>query len=246
MRSQISQLNKKIIKRLFGIGDPDMRIKKLYEENEYLEAYSQHTDLRVEADPKLAVGGMWEEIGQLQFDFLINKGLQPHHTMLDVGCGTLRGGRYFMKYLDTGNYYGIDISPKAIAYAKKLVQQEGLTEKDPHLLVSEQKDLKFRNFSGETFDYLLAQSVFTHLKPEHIEECFENIGRIMHDSSIFYFTYFQAEEYRQTALKGFRYPFNFFESVAQQNGFQLQDFSEEYGHPRAQLMVELTKQLMKC
>jgi len=216
----------------------DQQVKKLYEENDYLEAYSQHTDLRVEANPKSAVGGLWEEMGQLQFEFLIVKNLQPHHKMLDLGCGTLRGGRKFIKYLDTGNYYGIDISPKTIAYAKQLVQKEGLSEKGPHLLVSEKKDLKFREFSGESFDYILAQSVFTHLKPENIKECFENIGHIMHKSSFFYFTY-KEEEYRQNSPKNFCYPFSFFESLAKQYGFKLQDCSKEYNHPTRQLMVEL-------
>lgn len=32
------------------------------------------------------VGGMWEEIGRLQFDFLIQNGLKPDHKLLDVGC----------------------------------------------------------------------------------------------------------------------------------------------------------------
>jgi len=239
MYAQILRLGKKVIKHLLGMGGPDKRVKTLYEEKEYLEAYSQHTDLRVEADPKSAVGGKWEEIGQLQFEFLINKGLQSHHKILDIGCGTLRGGRHFIKYLNIGNYSGIDISPKAIAYAIQLVQQEGLSEKNPHLLVSEKKDLKFREFSGETFDYVLAQSVFTHLKPEHIKECFENIGHIMQENSAFYFTYVKGEEYKQTRLEGFCYPFSFFESLAEQHGFTLQDVSNGYNHPRGQLMVEL-------
>lgn len=229
------------IKRLLGVSGSDKRIDTLYEEKEYLEAYSQHTDLRVEADPKSAGGGMWEEIGQLQYEFIINKNLQPHHKMLDIGCCVLRGGRHFIKYLNTGKYYGIDISSKAITYAKQLVQQEGLSEKSPLLIVSEKKDLKFREFSGETFDYILAQSVFTHLKPEHIKECFENIGNIMHENSFFYFTYLKGEKYRQIGRKGFRYPFSFFENLAEQYGFKLQDCSKEYNHPSGQLMVELLK-----
>lgn len=241
MPANILRLGKNAITSLFGINRFEQRIEKLYKEQDYLEAYSQHTDLRVEADPQSAIGGMWEEIGQLQFDFMINRGLQPHHQMLDIGCGTLRGGRYFIQYLDQDNYYGIDISPKAIAYAQKLVQQEGFESKNPHLLLNKQKNLKFEEFSGKTFDYILAQSVFTHLKPEHIQECFEHIGQIMHDNSAFYFTYFQGEEYRQTGLKGFRHSARFFESLAEQYNFQLKDCWEDYPHPRQQLMVELKK-----
>lgn len=54
--------------------------------------------------------------------------------MLNLGCGTLRGGCNYIKFLNTGNYYiySIDISPKAIAYGKNLIQQEWLAEKTPY------------------------------------------------------------------------------------------------------------------
>ncbi|MGG6294672.1 hypothetical protein ACQ4M4_09620 [Leptolyngbya sp. AN02str] len=36
------------------------------------------------------IGGLWEELGQLQFDFLKENGLLPEHRLLDMGCGSLR------------------------------------------------------------------------------------------------------------------------------------------------------------
>lgn len=41
---------------------------------------------------RIAVGGMWDEIGKLQFEFMVKQGLKPHHKFLDIGCGSLRGG----------------------------------------------------------------------------------------------------------------------------------------------------------
>jgi hypothetical protein len=38
------------------------------------------------------IGGMWETIGRLQFDFMVAQGLIPSSTLLDIGCGALRGG----------------------------------------------------------------------------------------------------------------------------------------------------------
>src|SRR3979409_2149502 len=61
-------------------------------------------------DHRAAVGGRWEEIGELQFQFLRTHGLEPQHRLLDIGCGSLRGGVRFVSYLDPGNYFGIDIS----------------------------------------------------------------------------------------------------------------------------------------
>jgi len=40
------------------------------------------------------VGGLWQEVGLLQYDFLLSKGLEPGNSLLDLGCGALRGGRF--------------------------------------------------------------------------------------------------------------------------------------------------------
>ena len=61
------------------------------------------------------VGGMWERIGRHQFDFLRDRGLRPEHRLLDVGCGALRGGVHFIRYLNVGGYYGIDINASLLA-----------------------------------------------------------------------------------------------------------------------------------
>ena len=54
------------------------------------------------------VGGRWEELGRLQFRYLCSQGLLPHHRLMDIGCGSLRGGVHFAHYLDPGGYYGVD------------------------------------------------------------------------------------------------------------------------------------------
>jgi hypothetical protein len=75
------------------------------------------------------VGGLWSEIGQLQFEFLRRNGLLPVHKLLDAGCGALRCGIPIIKYLNPGNYYGLDINESLIAAGKHELEQEGLTGK---------------------------------------------------------------------------------------------------------------------
>jgi hypothetical protein len=50
----------------------------------------------------------FESHGARQLEFLKGHGLRPEHKLLDVGCGCFRAGRYFIDYLDRGNYYGVD------------------------------------------------------------------------------------------------------------------------------------------
>ena len=57
------------------------------------------------------VGGdalLWDEIGKLQIDFLKSEGLLSRHTLVDIACGSLRAGKLFINYLESGNYLGID------------------------------------------------------------------------------------------------------------------------------------------
>jgi len=243
LKRALKKTGRRVIKPSGTVGkqknrDPE-EIERLYRDKDYLDAYSQHTDLRVEKDPRAAIGGRWEEIGHLQFGFLHRMGLEPHHTLLDIGCGTLRGGRLFISYLDEGHYTGTDISPKALEFAAALVHLHGLVDKKPRLLLNEGKRLTFDEVSGERFDFLLAQSVFTHLQAPHLGECFEHIGRVMHSGSVFFFTFWKGDKPEQKGLKDFYYPFSFFESLAKSNGFHLTDRSREYPHPKGQVMVEM-------
>jgi hypothetical protein len=56
------------------------------------------------------IGGMWDEIGSLQMDFLKANGLMPEHKLLDIGCGSLRLGVRAAEFLEPGNYWGTDLS----------------------------------------------------------------------------------------------------------------------------------------
>ena len=180
-------------------------------------------------------------MGQLQLEFLVGQGLLPNHTFLDIGCGTLRGGRRIIAYLNRGNYWGIDISAKAIEYAGQLLREEQLSEKKPRLILLESKNQSFGELGGQLFDFLLAQSVFTHLPPQIIKECLRNIGRVMKPSSIFFFTFSAADSFNQTNRKHFCYPYSFFAELAQANHFVLKDRSECYNHPGGQKMLEMMK-----
>ena len=44
----------------------------------------------------------------LQFSLLTSLGLRENHTLLDIGCGSLRGGRLALMYLLPEHYYGIE------------------------------------------------------------------------------------------------------------------------------------------
>ena len=216
-------------------------LDELYESLPYLEAYTEHTERRVRDDPYSAIGGLWEEMGALQFDFLIAQGLAFSHTLLDIGCGTLRAGRHFIAYLDAGCYAGIDLSTEAIAFANAFVRENSLESKSPDLRVNKSQELDFETYDGRKFDFLLAHSVFTHLLPEHIEKCFSNLHRIMSEESRFYFTFFPAndDEISIRNYKNVYLPRLFFEKLAEKHSLLLLNHDKDYPHPRGQAMFSV-------
>jgi hypothetical protein len=52
---------------------------------------------------------LWRMQRAFQIDFLQRMGLDRQHHLLDLGCGTLRGGLPLIAYLSAGNYTGIDV-----------------------------------------------------------------------------------------------------------------------------------------
>jgi len=75
------------------------------------------------------VGSFWKEIGNLQFEFLCAQGLRKKDKLLDIGCGALRGGIHFIKYLEEGNYTGIDANESLIRAGELEIQKAGLLAK---------------------------------------------------------------------------------------------------------------------
>lgn len=221
-----------------GFTDKDSRkphFRKLYEERPFLDAYAEHTNLRVQDNPKGAIGreDEWESHGKLQLDFLIKEGMTPGHRLLDVGCGVGRAARRFVPYLDKGNYVGVDISPAALAHAQALAVKEGWVAKEPTFLLN--ADLKL----GMEFQFIWAHSVFTHLPPQQIEVMIDNAAKLLPSGGKFCFTYKHSDKPQRSGLKQFQYGIPFFTALAKAAGLQCESLKLVW--PAHQRTIRLTK-----
>jgi SAM-dependent methyltransferase len=138
------------------------------------------------------VGGMWEELGRLQLEFLQREGLTPQSTLLDVGCGCLRAGIHFVRFLEPGRYYGVDANASLIrAGLEQELPQAGLAGRlaAAHLLVN--GAFEASRF-GVTFDYALAQSVFTHVPVAQIGAALRALAPCVRPGGRFYASFFEA------------------------------------------------------
>jgi cyclopropane fatty-acyl-phospholipid synthase-like methyltransferase len=135
------------------------------------------------------VGGLWEEIGQLQFEFMKAQGLRPEHRLVDIGCGAMRGGIHFVNYLNKGHYFGLDINESLIAAANLELDAMGLLDKSPNLLINNKFELSLFNTK---FEFAIAVSVFTHLFMNNIIRCLVEVAKVLSPGGKFYATFFQS------------------------------------------------------
>ncbi len=202
------------------------------------------------------VGGLWEEIGMLQFRFLKGQGLGPQHKLADIGCGCLRGGLHFIRYLEPGNYFGADINQALLDAGFEIeLPLAGVQQRMPrhNLLCAANFDLTPLRTE---FDFILAQSLFTHVTLNRIRQCLARVARVTKPGSIFYATFFELpdgvpsdEPWRHhpgdVVTHGSENPYHyrFADLKHASRGLPWSvHYVGEWGHPKGQRMVAFVRQ----
>ena len=157
--------------------------------NKYYDLHLTEKEIQNEKH-KQEVGGNWEGIGKLQFQFLVKNGLLPTHKFLDIACGSLRGGIHFIDYLHPGHYKGLDINHSLIKAGQLEIKKANLINKKPILLVDDQ--FTFTKFHTR-FDFAIAHSLFTHLPINLIWRCLINVEKVLKIDGKIYATFFESK-----------------------------------------------------
>lgn len=200
-----------------------------------------------EQEHRAYIGGLWEEIGELQLTFLKRHGLQPQHKLLDIGCGSLRGGIKFIEYLQPLHYFGMDINPHLIARGRELELNKLQKQKINDTSFTSNANFSV-DFAVDSFDYGIAFSLFTHLPPERIEECLKKL-RPKFRTGTFFATFFEvpSQDYQHhiTQKMGittkpnedpYHYTLSMIEELANKTDWSL-NWIGDFNHPRNQKMA---------
>jgi hypothetical protein len=159
-------------------------------------------------------------MGRDQFDLLRFFGIAPQHYLLDIGCGALSCGRFAIRYLQAGHYFGLE--------PERWLVDEGLRhEVDPAVrackapIFQHRRDFVLSEF-GQKFDFLLAHSILTHASMSQISALFNEATRVMHDHSVFLASFREGPtDYEGTEWsypEGIVYRLSTLESFAEGNG----------------------------
>ena len=185
------------------------------------------------------IGALWDEVGSLQFNFMVEQGLLPEHVLLDIACGSLRGGVRFIPYLDPGNYLGIEKERRLIRRGlQKELSLEVRASKRPEFVAS--GSFEFTRFS-KTPDYAIAQSLFTHLPPAMIMDCLTKL-RAFAPSCRLFATFSEsgssvANPITPCDVIGFHYTQSEMAEFARETGWGFR-YIGDWSHPRGQVMTE--------
>jgi len=145
----------------------------------------------------------YDLIAAMTFNLLTTLGLRQHHSLLDVGCGSLRIGRLLIPYLNRGKYFGVE--------PNNWLVEAGIEHELGKDVVPIKRPTFFFSASPETvvqakvsFDFALAQSIFSHCGLDLIRGWLSAVSRSLTQSGALVATFLpDQEDSKQT---GWVYP----------------------------------------
>lgn len=141
------------------------------------------------------VGGLWDELGEWQLQMMCGLGgLTRDMTLLDMGCGCLRGGVRFIDYLHPMHYYGVDVNASLVHAGLHVeVPAAGLAAKCREENFSVRADFDASAF-GIAFDRAISVSLWTHLPLNHIALCLTRMSAVLKPGGRYYSTVFEVPD----------------------------------------------------
>jgi SAM-dependent methyltransferase len=145
----------------------------------------------------------YDLIASMTFNLLTTLGLRQHHSLLDIGCGSLRIGRLLIPYLNRGKYFGVEPNEWLVGEGIKRELGETLVQiKRPTFIFSDSPDTVAR--AKVSFDFALAQSIFSHCGLDLIKGWLSAVSRSLAQGGALVATFLPGEE--DSPRTGWIYP----------------------------------------
>jgi len=106
--------------------------------------------------------------------------IQPDSKMVDYGCGSLRVGAHFIRYLDPGCYFGLELAAGLYEIGQEVIGEERLAQKQPRFGLTETAALDEATAFGADFVYSTA--VAFHVHPEELALYHANLVKLTNKS----------------------------------------------------------------
>src|SRR5437764_11195325 len=135
----------------------------------------------------------YDLIAAMTLNLLTTIGLRQHHSLLDIGCGSLRIGRLLIPYLNRGKYFGVEPNQWLVEEGIRRELGESLIEiKRPTFFFSESPSAIVE--ANTSFDFAVAQSIFSHCGLDLIKGWLSAISRSVAQDGALVATFLPSEE----------------------------------------------------
>src|SRR4029077_17325041 len=134
----------------------------------------------------------YDLIAAITFNLLTTLGLRQHHSLLDLGCGSLRIGRLLIPYLNRRKYFGVEPNEWLVEEGTKRELGDALVQiKRPTFFFSDSPDTIAQ--AKTAFDFALAQSIFSHSGLDLIRNWLSAISRALAEDGALVATFLPGE-----------------------------------------------------
>ncbi len=132
-------------------------------------------------------------------------------NFLDFGCGWGRLAYGLLKNDFKGQYVGIDIVVRRLAWLKNNLTPsfpnfrfiQSVSKNERYRAHGEDKKLVVKKVVGDTkFDTVFMGSIFTHMWTDDIEHYLKSISDVLSDNGTFIFTWFSVDQFSRDYLSG--------------------------------------------
>jgi len=194
-----------------------------------------------DADYRRYVGpdSKYDIIAANQFIALINNGLREYHTILDIGCGTMRVGRLLINYLLPERYYGIE--PNKEIYDLACKNEIGLEmEALKKFVVCHIDDFNLNHFGIVRYDYILAHSIFSHTSKSQLEKCIKSAKTVLKEKGVFLATYIEGPDNKKedwSYPNGITFRYETIKQICRLNGLKCDKMALK--HPGNQTWIRI-------
>ena len=116
-------------------------------------------------------------------------------VFLDIGCGS---GRHLKFIIENGYFcYGVDISSKALSFAKSLLNSNKYTKKNYKLINCSSSQIPI---PSETIDYIIAEATLDSMPDIDIKKTITESQRLLKKNGLFYCSLIKLENKKNLGI----------------------------------------------
>lgn len=174
----------------------------------------------------------------------LDLGLKPEMRCVDYGCGSLRLGQHAIRFLDAGNYWGVDVGESFMAAGLEMLGPDLVAEKRPRLSLIDPQSME--EIGRWAPDFILSNAVLQHVPEVELPVYFGRLATMMAPGSKAFIIFVEGAAVTRVKAASWAYPSALLERIAKAAcpQFMIQfnpvrdDYQSVAGGDRSVMMVE--------